>query len=73
MTTGELDYSDSFQFGDDGEEIHYDFMSYFLWVLFIILMPILFANLLVSDFLEVCLNTYVQTCRLVLQLETRRK
>ena len=49
MTTGELDYSDSFQFGDDGEEIHYDFMSYFLWVLFIVLMPILFANLLVSD------------------------
>jgi len=51
MTTGALDYSNTFRFGDDDDEgeIHYDVMTNFLWVLFIILMPILFANLLVSN------------------------
>ena len=49
MTTGELDYSDTFRFGEDDGEIHYDVMTNLLWVLFIILMPILFANLLVSN------------------------
>jgi len=51
-TTGELDYSDTFRFKNDNVvgEVRYDVITYFLWVLFIILMPILFANLLVSNF-----------------------
>ncbi|XP_065890705.1 transient receptor potential cation channel subfamily A member 1 homolog isoform X2 [Dysidea avara] len=48
MTTGELDYSDTFQFGDEGDGISYNFMSNFLWIVFIVLMPILFANLLIG-------------------------
>lgn len=72
MTTGELDYSDTFRFGDDGDDIHYEFMSNFLWVLFIIIMPILFANLLVSDF-KCCFFLYLHAYRLVLLLETHRK
>ena len=75
-TTGELDYSSTFQFGIDDGELRYDVMSYFLWVLFIILMPILFANLLVSNFLEVhnyILFMHIHTYRLVLLLEIYRK
>ena len=53
MTTGELDYSDTFQFGDEGDGISYNFMSNFLWIVFIVLMPILFANLLVSGLSEI--------------------
>jgi len=74
MTTGELDYSDIFRFGDDDGEVHYDFMTNFLWVLFIILMPILFANLLVSEFPAFFnLLIYLYTYRLVLLLETLKK
>jgi len=59
MTTGELDYSDTFRFGDDDGEVHYDVMTNFLWVLFIILMPVLFANLLVSKRLVIHLNIHI--------------
>ena len=58
MTTGEIDYETIFRFRDFEDEadedrseigdINYVAMSYLLSVVFIILMPILFANLLVS-------------------------
>ena len=52
MATGELGYDDIFrQFTDDptfsATEIPFPAISYLLWVIFLILMPILFTNLLV--------------------------
>lgn len=53
MTTGELDYVDTFQFErreniTSAGAVNYIFMSNCLWVVFIVVMPILFTNLLVS-------------------------
>ena len=58
MTTGEMEYEQVFRFRDFEDEadenraiigdINYIAMSYILFIVFIILMPILFANLLVS-------------------------
>ena len=56
MTVGEMDYEDIFQQSSAAADISQDFVpglpfpeiSYVLWVFFLILMPILFANLLVS-------------------------
>ena len=56
MTSGEIGYEGTFRFRDfEGErnsgnsgDVNYPAMSYILFVVFIILMPILFANLLVS-------------------------
>ena len=53
MTTGEMEYEQVFRFRDlDDDEapgqINYIAMSHILFVIFIILMPVLFANLLVS-------------------------
>ena len=53
MTTGELGYDDIFrQFTDDSissaPEVPFPAISYVMWIIFLILMPILFTNLLVS-------------------------
>lgn len=58
MTTGEIEYEQVFRFRDFEDEaddmrstigdINYVAMSYILTIIFIILMPVLFANLLVS-------------------------
>ena len=53
MTTGELGYNEIFrQFTSESipvtPDVPFPAISYTLWVLFIILMPILFTNLLVS-------------------------
>jgi len=53
MTSGEVDFNSIFrQFpeggSEDGEEIPFLEMSYLLWILFLILMPVLLSNLLVS-------------------------
>ena len=53
MATGELGYDDIFrQFTSepvsDGPDIPFPAISYIMWVIFLILMPILFTNLLVS-------------------------
>ena len=55
MTTGEFDYSGIFRLAPTGthdtfEEIPFPPVSYILWIVFIILMPILLTNLLVSTF-----------------------
>lgn len=43
MTTGELDFDDNFI----ERNVHYPFLYYF-WIVFVIIMPVLFNNLLVS-------------------------
>lgn len=47
--------------------LNYFTMSTILWVVFVILMPILFANLLVSCYLQLCVTCYyirirIHTC-----------
>ena len=61
MTTGELDYDKIFHQQEDREEIALPPVSFILWM---ILMPILLSNLMVSYNVwqifypaEVCLNT----------------
>ena len=61
MTAGEFDYETVFRFRDllddnngtmtespTSVDLNYFVMSCILWVIFVILMPVLFANLLVS-------------------------
>ena len=63
MTTGEFDYSGIFRLAPSGadetfEDIPFPPVSYVLWILFIILMPILLTNMLVhfsSNFVT-CFN-----------------
>lgn len=52
MTTGEMGYEDIFHMSSGGSDsdippIPFPEISYILWVIFLILMPILFTNLLV--------------------------
>jgi len=51
MTTGELDFDDIFFNSQDdaeaGNDLFYPVIAYFLWIVFIIVMPILLSNLLV--------------------------
>ena len=52
MTTGEMGYEDIFHQASGGSDddippIPFPEVSYILWVIFLILMPILFTNLLV--------------------------
>ncbi len=53
MTTGELDYESIFRLdsgggSDDVTEIPFREIAIILWILFLIMMPILLSNLLVS-------------------------
>ena len=53
MTTGELDFDDLFRQSPNGEsenenEIQFEAVSYILWIIFIVIMPILLTNMLVS-------------------------
>ena len=57
MTSGEMEYEEAFRFRHFGDldstdigGINFVAMSHILWVIFVILMPILFANLLVSGY-----------------------
>lgn len=57
MTTGEFEYDAIFRQFPDGttdtiEEIPFPPVSYVLWILFLILMPILLTNLLVNHVLN---------------------
>lgn len=54
MTTGEFEYEQVFRFRDSQDDeppgaLHFEAMSNILWVIFVILMPLLFVNLLVSS------------------------
>ena len=48
MTTGELDFDTIYLNDDDTMRLAYPIEFTILWVVFIIMMPILFSNLLVS-------------------------
>ncbi len=52
MTTGELDYDAIFRLdpsggSDDAQEIAFPPISFILWILFIVLMPVILTNMLV--------------------------
>ena len=51
MTTGELDFDGIFfnsqEDAEGGNDLFYPHIAYFLWIVFIIIMPILLSNLLV--------------------------
>ena len=55
MTTGEFEYDSIFRLdpaggsNDESAEIKYPNSSYLLWVVFIVIMPLLLNNMLVSD------------------------
>ena len=46
--TADFDFDGIFRLSDDEDEIAYVGASYFMWILFVIIMVILFQNLLVS-------------------------
>ena len=58
MTTGELDFDDNFI----DRDVFYPFL-YCLWIVFVIVMPVLFNNLLVRTY---CNHIIVQIVRLLL-------
>ena len=52
MTTGELDFDSIFRQdpaggSDDAEEVPFPPISYMLWIVFVIIMPVLLNNMLV--------------------------
>ena len=47
MTTGELDYDDLFHQQEGEEEIAFPPVSFILWIIFLVLIPVLLNNLLV--------------------------
>ena len=54
MTSGEMEYEQVFRFRDSQDDeppgaLNFIVMSNVLWVIFIVMMPILFINLLVSN------------------------
>ena len=51
MIIGELDYDELFHQQEGEEEIAFPEVSFLLWVTFLILMPILLSNLLVSCYI----------------------
>lgn len=48
MTTGELDYSDLYHQQEGEHRIAFPQLSYYFWIIFLVLMPVLLINLLVS-------------------------
>ena len=64
MTTGEFDYNGIFRLAptethETYAEIPFPTVSYILWILFIILMPILLTNMLVCSIVTIGLNGQV--------------
>jgi len=48
MTTGELDFDDLYHQREGEDEIAFPPLSFLFWIIFLIPMPILLSNLLVS-------------------------
>ena len=48
MTTGELDYDELYHQQEGEQEIAFPPVSFILWIIFLVLMPVLLSNLLVS-------------------------
>ena len=57
MTTGEFDFDGIFfnsqQDSEEDRELYYPQIAYTLWIVFIILMPIILTNLLVSWYVPI--------------------
>ena len=73
MTTGELDFDSIFRQdpaggSDDAEEIPFPSISYMLWIVFIIIMPILLNNMLVC--IKLGLSTSYILVMLVITIHT---
>ena len=49
MTTGELDYDDIFHHREGEEEIAFPLISFPLWIIFLVMMPVLLNNYLVRE------------------------
>ena len=49
MTTGELDYDELYHQQEGEDEIAFPPVSFLLWIIFLVLMPVLLSNLLVSN------------------------
>ena len=47
MTTGELDYDDIFHHKEGEEEVAFPMISFPLWIIFLVIMPVLLNNYLV--------------------------
>jgi len=61
MTIGELDYDELYHQQEDENEIAFPPVSFLLWIIFLVLMPVLLSNLLVS-----CWNCHSRSLFLVL-------
>ena len=48
MTTGELDYNEMFHQQEGEEEIAFPSLSFILWIIFLVMIPVLLNNMLVS-------------------------
>ena len=48
MTTGELDYDEMFHQKEGEDEIAFPLVSFILWIIFLVLIPVLLSNMLVS-------------------------
>ena len=48
MTIGELDYDEMFHQQEGGDEIAFPPASFILWIIFLVLIPVLLSNMLVS-------------------------
>ena len=48
MTTGELDYDELYHQQEGEDEIAFPAVSFLLMIIFLVLMPVLLSNLLVS-------------------------
>ena len=63
MTTGEFDFDGIFfnsqEDAEDGNDLFYPQIAYILWIVFIILMPIILTNLLVSIYAMVITNVFM--------------
>ena len=64
MTTGELDFDSIFRQdpaggSDDAEEVPFPPISYMLWIVFIIIMPVLLNNMLVCIKLGLISTSYI--------------
>ena len=66
MTTGELDFDGIFfnsqEDADEGNNLFYPQIAYFLWIVFIILMPIILSNLLVRQYRMLCVVICLYIC-----------
>ena len=48
MTTGELDYNEMFHQQEGEEDIAFPSLSFILWIIFLVMIPVLLNNMLVS-------------------------